>query len=87
MIRLTKYNAMTHLYELNQDQSSLEAVMQRCGVFEDFYVDIITQQQTIEDEMAILKQEKKEKSLRFRELFYQKILHQTMLSYLNEYKF
>ncbi len=55
------------------------------GRFEDFYQDLITDQKNILIQLDALRMSEKTKTLRYRELFTQKLFNQSFLLHLEKY--
>ncbi len=53
--------------------------------FEDFYQDLITDQKNISDQLEVLRMSEKTKTLRYKELFTQKLINQSFLLHLEKY--
>lgn len=53
--------------------------------FEEFYQDLITDQKNISDQLDALRLSEKTKTLRYRELFTQKLINQSFLLHLEKY--
>lgn len=68
-------------YEIIDLQKAAESLAK----FEDFYESIINREATIPEELAKLRSEGKEKTLRFRELMGQKLLNTSCISLLKQF--
>ncbi|HAM64131.1 MAG: hypothetical protein A2Y20_00040 [Firmicutes bacterium GWF2_51_9] len=55
------------------------------GRFEDFYQDLILDQKNISNQLEALRMLEKTKTLRYRELFTQKLINQSILLHLEKY--
>lgn len=65
------------------DEQTLDQALQRLSDVEDLLERIESEQRQIQEQMDALKQEGKEKSMTFRQLFGKKVTNNTLLSYLH----
>ena len=90
MIRLTKQNDQGQYFVepaaiISLTEGCSGEAIERLAQFENFYYDMISSQATLSKELEELRNEGKEKSVKFRELLGKKLMNNHVLIALKEY--
>jgi len=82
----TEYQINSELI-LSKDNNVFGPVIDRLGRFEDFYFGIKNQLESIDCELQSLRDADKTKTVRYRELFGNKLMLNQVMTYLRHYGF
>ena len=81
MQRLTRENGQSD----RCSQEQLQQMVQRLKAFEDFYFGLLEQQETLSKKLAVLREQDKTKTAKFRELMGQKLQNTAALIAMKAY--